>query len=79
MAYTANGEPIETRPRETLRGQVDSRSAPDHFPTGQTATTEADIYENRTNPLASDSAPAAEAPLLPAGAVPGDFAAAQPA
>ena len=50
--YTAHGEPIETqpgRPRETLRrdppapcGQVDSRSAPDHFPTGQTATTEAD-------------------------------------
>ena len=37
------------RPREPLRrslpapcGQVDSRSAPDHFPTGPTATTEAD-------------------------------------
>ena len=43
-------KPQPGRPRETLRrdrpapcGQVDSRSAPDHFPTGQTATTEADI------------------------------------
>ena len=43
-------KPQPGRPRETLRrdrpaprGQVDSRSAPDHFPTGPTATTEADI------------------------------------
>ena len=42
-------KPQPGRPRETLRrdrpapcGQVDSRAAPDHFPTGQTATTEAD-------------------------------------
>ena len=55
-------KPQPGRPRETLRrdrpapcGQVDSRAAPDHFPTGQTATTEADKrYQNRTNPLASD-------------------------
>ena len=43
-------KPQPGRPRETLRrdrpapcGQVDSRAAPDHFPTGPTATTEADI------------------------------------
>ena len=43
-------KPQPGRPRETLRrdrpapcGQVDSRSAPHHFPTGPTATTEADI------------------------------------
>ena len=57
-------KPQPGRPRETLRrdrpapcGQVDSRSAPDHFPTGQTATTSGHMmcYENRTNPLASDT------------------------
>ena len=39
-------KPQPGRPRERDRpapcGQVDSRAAPDHFPTGQTATTEAD-------------------------------------
>ena len=41
-------KPLPGRPREPLRrdrpmpcGQVDSRSAPDHFPTGPSATTEA--------------------------------------
>ena len=49
--YNADGEPIDSqpgRPRDPLRrsppvpcGQVDSRAAPDHFPTGQTTSTEA--------------------------------------
>ena len=82
--YTANGEPIEAGRRfdATGRRPVDKWTAAPRLTTSpQGPQQQKRTYDvlRRTNPLASDSAPAAEAPLLPAGAVPGDFAAAQPA
>ena len=62
---TAHGEPIETPTRVRVRrfanppapcGQVDSRSAPDHFPTGPTDRSgQMMCYLNRPNTLASDT------------------------